>query len=220
LLSNHLIASGVPVFKFDYFGTGDSMGGSDDWDLDTWTSSIMAAAAEFRNRANVREVSVVALRFGAVLAALALERGLTIRDLVLWDPVVLGATYLDQVRTIHRREISEQTSTLPFPDEADLDVDPHELAGFLFKPSITAAITASSLLDRSFAGSQRVSLCVSESRPEYGALAALLRSKGKEGGYHVVHDLGNWEDYSLWDTSLLPSRILEVITEVLTGGKA
>lgn len=220
LLSNHVLATGMPVFKFDYFGTGDSMGDGDDWELGRWTDSIATAVDEFRKRANVREVSVVALRFGAILAALAIERGLAVRDLVLWDPVVSGATYLEQVRKIHRAEIVQQTTTLPFPAEHELDADPNELAGFYFQPTLVAKIGASTLLDRSFAGCQRVSLCVSEARPEYRELHSSLRAKGRSTDYRVVVDAGHWEDHELWDTSLLPSRILEAITEVLAGGKS
>jgi hypothetical protein len=219
LLSNQLLARGVPVFKFDYMGTGDSMGDGADWDVDAWAANVALASEELRRKADVREVSVVALRFGAVPLALALERGLAARDVVLWDPVVSGASYLAGLRRIHAGQLAEQTEAFPFPSERDLDVDPDEIAGFVFKPRFQAKIAASSLLERSFGACRRVAICVSEERPDYRALEVSLRGQGKRVDYRVVDDDGHWDDPRYWEVGLLPSRILEAITGALAGAE-
>ncbi|MFI5298531.1 MAG: amino acid adenylation domain-containing protein [Polyangiales bacterium] len=221
LLANQLAAQGVPVFRFDYLGTGDSLGDTPDWNLDTWTDDILTAAEEFRQKANVREVSVVSLRLGAALTARALERGLAVRDAVLWDPVVSGREYLSTLESCHASLLEYQTSAFPFPTLGQLDVDPHELGGFRFEPSIRESIAHLALNAQAFARCTRLAICASDDRPEYRALEASLRSVHGDVSYRVVvtDNVGAWSDIQLWEAALLPSALLENIVAFLTEKK-
>ena len=93
-LAVHLARAGFHVLRFDYFGTGDSAGESDEVDLERWRSDISVAIGELRDYSGVERISLVGLRVGAALAALAGDPHSPPHALVLWEPVVDGASYL------------------------------------------------------------------------------------------------------------------------------
>src|ERR1041385_3953899 len=81
-----LAKEGFHVFRFDYFGTGDSAGATEEGRIATWRDNVVTAARELRDLASVTKVAAVGFRLGATLAATA--RDLPLTDLVLWEPVV------------------------------------------------------------------------------------------------------------------------------------
>ena len=112
VLATQLERAGYAALRFDYSGTGDSLGDSRAATVDAWVGDVAAAADRLRSASGAARLAVVGLRFGATLAMLAGARGdLRLRHLVLWDPVVDGAAYLhelaDQHRTYMRYEIGD-----------------------------------------------------------------------------------------------------------------
>lgn len=102
VLATQLERSGYSVLRFDYGGTGDSMGESEDVDLAGWLADIERAAEELRG-GQPRKLVAIGLRLGGTLAALATARGaLRLRHLILWDPIVSGTAYLRELATQHR----------------------------------------------------------------------------------------------------------------------
>lgn len=114
VLAERLANAGVPVMRFDYYGTGDSLGEDDAGDLDGWVSDTRVALQELVRRSAARRVVCVGARLGAVVAARAAVGWSTINKLVLWDPVVDGATYLELLRASHVRTL-ELAYSLPDP---------------------------------------------------------------------------------------------------------
>lgn len=74
VLADMLAASGLPVLRFDYPGTGDSAGEDAPGQLDAWIASIHDAAAWLRAQAGAAEIALCGLRVGADLAAAAAAR--------------------------------------------------------------------------------------------------------------------------------------------------
>ena len=94
-------AKGFPVLRFDYEGTGDSAGGSDEpGRVSAWLRSIDHAIHELRRRAGVRSVALVGVRFGATLATLAASQRADVSALVLWAPCPSGRSYLRELRAL------------------------------------------------------------------------------------------------------------------------
>jgi uncharacterized protein len=118
VLATQLERSGYSVLRFDYRGTGDSMGAAEDATVAGWLADVELAADELR-AGGAKKLVAVGLRLGATLAALATSRGnLRLRHLVMWDPVVDGAAYLRELAAHHRRymrsEMGEEwTDRLP-----------------------------------------------------------------------------------------------------------
>lgn len=106
-LAERIAAGGRPALRFDYPGAGDSTGVEEDPErLDAWIDSIVAAVRHLRERTGVRHVTLIGLRLGATLAALAAQRmratdGSPVDGLVMLAPPVTGRNYVRELRA-HR----------------------------------------------------------------------------------------------------------------------
>jgi exosortase A-associated hydrolase 2 len=97
-----LAARGHAVLRFDYMGAGDSSGLTPDTSLDSHLADLRAAVRELRRRVpNVQRVGLIGLRLGATFAALVAEAGECDGPLVLWDPVVDGEAYFQELLRIN-----------------------------------------------------------------------------------------------------------------------
>ena len=93
-----LAAAGQHVLRFDYRGTGDSSGELDACSVADWTRDITDTIAEGRDIADCSIVRVLAVRAGALIACEAVGASPEVDRIVLWDPVLDGAAYLDELR--------------------------------------------------------------------------------------------------------------------------
>jgi pimeloyl-ACP methyl ester carboxylesterase len=101
-LASRLAASGFPVLRFDYYGCGDSSGEIEQGSITRWLEDISTAVAELRARTGIFHVCVVGVRLGATLAALAGSRLEDFAGLVLWEPIVSGSDYLNELVSLHQ----------------------------------------------------------------------------------------------------------------------
>jgi pimeloyl-ACP methyl ester carboxylesterase len=122
-LAGRLSLAGFHALRFDYFGTGDSAGDMTDADLAGWEDDIESAIAELQDSTGAKRVVLVGLRLGATLAAsVAARRRTDIDALVLWDPIVSGKSYLQDLTNGSTGE-----APIARPDEAG---GGHEVFGF------------------------------------------------------------------------------------------
>ncbi len=137
LLADAFAAHGYPTLRFDYAGTGDSLG--DDLEpgrLEAWIGSIESAVAWLRTHTQADKIVLVGLRLGSALAALAAERLGSVDGLVLLAPVVSGRAYM--------RELSTLSNFIRKPENAEGETKPEtiEIAGFVFTPDTVKDISA------------------------------------------------------------------------------
>jgi uncharacterized protein len=97
LLGRRLARRGFHVLRFDYYGSGDSPGVVEDVQLSRWLEDTSTAIDEARRRSGARRVSLVGLRLGGSLAAMAATDRGDIADLALWDPVIDGRAYVAEL---------------------------------------------------------------------------------------------------------------------------
>ena len=99
LLAKKLSAAGFDTLRFDYYGTGDSGGETTAAELSGWKDDIVAAAHELKEMSDTQRVVLVGVRLGGTLVAEVAPRlGENIDGIVLWDPIVHGASYLRGMR--------------------------------------------------------------------------------------------------------------------------
>lgn len=102
-LSNMLAQKGYHVLRFDYRGTGDSAGELEDFTPNDWLTDTEMAVQELRDVAGVKKVSLLGLRLGGLLAAKTAHRLGDLSRLILWDPVLSGCDYIDELtNNIHQ----------------------------------------------------------------------------------------------------------------------
>lgn len=100
--ARELTRRGHPVLRFDYMGNGDSDGNFDDSSVATNLSDIRCALKVLREKAvDAPYVGLIGLRFGATLAALAAEDDPEIYRLILWEPILNGAQYMQELLRIN-----------------------------------------------------------------------------------------------------------------------
>jgi dienelactone hydrolase len=101
-LAQRLAAAGFPVLRFDYRGTGDSAGDEHEAArVPGWLSDIALAVEELRARGGVERVSLVGLRAGATLAAVAAGAS-GVEAVVLWSGYPTGGAFVDDIVRTHR----------------------------------------------------------------------------------------------------------------------
>jgi len=103
---------GRPVLRFDLTGTSDSEGDPADGTPSRWRQDIEAALGFAKEQTHAAEVSLLGLRLGASLAAQVAGQGEDVDEVILWEPVVSGATYAVQNlrRSLIKRALTEGES--------------------------------------------------------------------------------------------------------------
>ena len=102
-LARSLAQDGFLSLRFDYDGTGDSVGSYNDpeW-VDRWVISV-EHSIQFLRRIGADNIALVGMRLGATIAAVAAARSSEyIRSLVLWDPCRSGKNFLREQALLHR----------------------------------------------------------------------------------------------------------------------
>ncbi len=203
-LAARLAGAGFHVLRFDYYGTGDSGGDSSAGTLEQWREDVTTAMEELRDVAAVRRASVVGFRLGATLAA---QTAIRVRDLVLWEPVVTGAAYLEELRASHARRFAHCLHPPPLPRHGPL----HEILGCPLPLSIETSLRDLQLVAPLACTAERVALVASEDRPSSRTLIEGLRASGLATATEIVPEsVGGDEPFLL--SSVAQQRIAELLT--------
>jgi pimeloyl-ACP methyl ester carboxylesterase len=213
-LVSQMCRAGLHCMRFDYYGTGDSAGMDSDADLGQWQPDVNTGLAELKDISGVSKISLVGLRFGAVIAATAPVQSLRVRKLVLWDPVVNGATYInglremhnarDRLKRLHRNRVQSKSEFF------------EELIGFRYSDRLISDIRSINLLETTEFCAPEIFLFVSEKRQEYEQLREHLESLGLLKGYQVASSGGEWNNPHEIENALIASETINAISSELT----
>jgi pimeloyl-ACP methyl ester carboxylesterase len=185
-LATALAARGRHVLRFDYRGTGDSAGEPGDATMEGCVEDARLACEELREVPGVRRVSLVGMRLGAAIAAMACARGGGKADgsfaehLVLWEPVVRGAKYL--------KELEAFDSLMRLRMLMSLRAPANELGGFVFPWKVRASIGHVDLARLGPLAARRVLVFASAVDDEVARLEASLQRAGTPIAVHTTAD--------------------------------
>lgn len=105
-----LSSAGFEVLRFDYSGCGNSSGENATATTNRWVREIFDAAEILHQRTPLASLSIMGVRLGATLAARAVDQYLdagSVKHLILWDPVVSGARYLERLDQWHHDSLNQ-----------------------------------------------------------------------------------------------------------------
>jgi pimeloyl-ACP methyl ester carboxylesterase len=149
-LAERLARAGHPVLRFDYFGTGDSMGDDADGDLDGWCDDVRAAHQELQRLSNADRLVWVGMRLGgSVVLRAARDAPPDLAKLILWDPVQDGPRYLAHLRERHIASLEAVYSLPQKPSPRLHAADPanyvDEAIGFALSSKFRSQVSAIAL---------------------------------------------------------------------------
>ncbi|WP_457097800.1 hypothetical protein [Lysobacter sp. P5_B9] len=88
---------GLPSLRFDFHGTGDSTGSGDELDFASMHRDLDLATTALRERTGAKRLVLLAWRGSALAVRNWLGRGGVADLVVLWEPVVDGGTWLQEL---------------------------------------------------------------------------------------------------------------------------
>ena len=99
-VADYFALAGIPTIRFDYHGTGDSVGIEEDKDrLDDWIWSIKQAASTLKEITKCVNLGLFGFRMGATLATLFAEHE-EVDFLVLWAALNNGKKYIREIKLL------------------------------------------------------------------------------------------------------------------------
>jgi len=100
--ARELAKEGYAVLRFDHYGHGDSQGDFKEATIEHYKSDIAASIDFIKNKVpELKKVSLLGQRFGATLAAIITESREDIDKLILWDPILDGSRYMQEMLRIN-----------------------------------------------------------------------------------------------------------------------
>lgn len=96
-LARDMAARGYPVLRFDFMGHGDSMGDFANGDIDSRIDDVSRGIKQILSLSDAESVALFGLRFGGTMAALAAELCQEVSFLILWQPIVDGGQYMQEI---------------------------------------------------------------------------------------------------------------------------
>lgn len=97
-LAKGCASDGTHVFRFDYFGTGESWGDLGEASVEGWLDDVRAAIEEGIALSGASQVYLLGVRFGGTLAAQV--RHPQVVEYLFWDLVTSGADYLQHLERV------------------------------------------------------------------------------------------------------------------------
>lgn len=207
-LAMDLAQIGFHVLRFDYAGTGDSSD-LDDWDLETWKRNGFDALQELSERSQTHQLSIVGVRLGA---SLAVTLDATLSSLVLWDPVIRGHDYLDELSVLNAELLKTTLHSWHTSSRANARTD--ELVGHKCTESMQESLRKFSLEAELNARSERILWIESGDRRSFETpLPILDELRDSECRHHRLDMNCHWSSRAELDKTLMGQPAIGVILE-------
>jgi len=214
-LSNKLAEAGCHVLRFDYYATGDSMGDTSEATIEQWLLDIETALNELKDLSAANRLTIIGLRFGAALAALASEK-LRPHKLVLWDPIINGKQYLDSLKLVQQGLIDEHAGRINTPVSA-LDIKPDEFFGFEFNDRLIKHLETINLLNSTIA-TNKAYVTVTEDKQEFADYKKILTGNGIKTDFNFFENNDGWDDVEALKMMQIPPVLIQNIVNSVTNG--
>jgi pimeloyl-ACP methyl ester carboxylesterase len=191
-----LAQAGAGVLRFDFYGSGDSSGDSSDGCPSRWVRDVATATVELQKRSGDERVACAGLRLGASLALLALQdqRAVGTTALILWDPIVNGAAYIEELTALQKQRFRRS--------------NPDEVIGFPFAGKLRRELERLDLLQVGRTARHVLIIETGSARPETERLTARLRTLGAVVDLRLVTGDAFWHEPN---KSAVPASVIQSV---------
>lgn len=216
VLADRLARSGFHVMRFDYFGTGDSDGDDIDGDLASWIGDVCNADHELRERSGCPRSSWFGLRLGASVAAMASSKvSDALQRLVLWDPIVYGALYLDELVAANVGAGAENYGSRWFSEARHREMVAREATmaalGFPLGPTLREQLYAISPGDFTGTRATRITILNARTAEYLNELNRMFAARAVDIDIRPVSSNIVWASNEAMNSAIVPADILQEI---------
>lgn len=202
-LSGMLAREGFHVMRFDWSGTGDSWGTTIDGTVSRWLDDVVLAERELRDASGAASTTLIGLRLGAAIGALACARGLALEHLVLWEPVVDGSTYIHELETLDARENTRLLHRVAQGGD--------EIAGFSFPRELRDSLAKMDLCSNPPRASKLITIVAGAEREDHRRYREALIREGLKVAYDHVPEDASATNAGQREAALLSNKSLTAI---------
>jgi uncharacterized protein len=210
VLAERLCREGWHVLRFDYFGTGDSDGDDAQGHMSQWRADVVQAHLELQRRAFGAPVTWVGIRLGATLACQAAHLvEVKPAHVLLWEPVVDGPAYLNELARAHPRALQASFGVVPGVHQMR---QPHEMLGFEMGEALRAELAQLRVDTLAQPDQTRVTLMA----PPH------LCTTAKALAHHsvVFEHAFDWTSEEAINTALVPHEAVSQLFDTITSSTA
>ncbi len=214
-LAVRLSRAGLHVLRFDFYGCGDSAGDLEEATLTQWLDDVSTALQELRDTTGSRRLGIVGLRLGgavgALAAAAAARAGATdIHACVLWEPVVSGRAYVEELHAAQRDWVRR---TFPRPRPETLDWPVPEVLGFPLTTGLQSDLGRIDLLHLENCPAARVLLMQNDAEPRFDGVRAHFERLGARVEHQRVEHEPVWLGHRGGNIALVPVDVNQAIAK-------
>jgi len=207
-LAVRLAKIGFHVLRFDYFGSGDSSGNFEKAGLQIWIKNIVEAVNELKYKSKLQRFGFIGLRLGASLSLVAAEICKNINTIILWEPVIKGEIYIEELIA----EQHQYVSNLP-KDVRNLytrNTTFNEVLGFPITKALSKELARLDLYSSDYGNNSRVLIVSCEENDQLVKLRKHLSRSAEMVDYEIVPDHKLWleEPYK----AIVPVQTLEKLS--------
>ncbi len=223
-LAENLSARGVAALRFDYRGSGDSIGADGAPDqLDTAVADVIAAIARLKHETGATHITLCGFRLGASLALLA-SRIHAVDELVLLAPVVNGRSYVRELTVVRKTWFDQLAASV---QATHAEGAPLNVLGQVYSNEFKVALSA---LDPARLLASATTAPAAPIAPASRALIFDLRPNASEPLRTQLEALGVSSECRPFDGygaflqepafSELPESVFAAVVEWMTNGRA
>ena len=208
-LALRLSASGYPVMRVDYLGTGDSSGSPRDpgWSA-RWTEGLGCALETLIASSGLSRAAVFGARFGGTLAMELAASRAEVDAMLLWGPFLTGREFLRSARAMHKLMGSNPAGRRP----SNAKSDDEEFSGYLLDGEARERIERCRLLEVTFAPCAQAKLIGWDEHSREDRLAEHLSGLGVDVDFERIAALRSDDSIS---SQALPEPLFDSMIDWL-----